>query len=380
MGGGPIQVIKEFAASVGELSAETEILTLDDPKAPWISASHVRIHAIGPAYFGGFCFAPQLVSWLRRHAMEYDAVILNGLWNFTGLATFLALWKRPIPYFVFVHGMLSPWFKTTFPLKHLKKLLYWKAFEHHVLRNAKGVMFSCEEERRLAHRAFTPYDCHEVVVKFGISAPNQDAAYLREAFFAQHPMLRDKTFLLFLGRLHPVKGCDILIEAFSKVASNFEDLRLVLAGPDQRGWRAELEALAFRLGVGERVVWAGMLQGDQKWGAIQAADALVLPSHQENFGMVVAEALSCGLPVLISNKVNIWHEIELEQAGLVRNDDYDGTVRSLEEWLSFPPEAKDAFRTRALVCFNKHFERRQAAKSFLAALAPVEGEFRCESR
>ena len=74
--------------------------------------------------------------------------------------------------------------------------------------------------------------------------------------------------------------------------------KLVIAGPDQMGWQAELINIAKQLGVHDKILWAGMLQGDLKWGAFRAADAFILPSHQENFGIVVAEALSANLPVL----------------------------------------------------------------------------------
>ncbi len=95
-----------------------------------------------------------------------------------------------------------------------------------------------------------------------------------------------------------------------KVMAADADWHLVMCGPDQVGWQAELTAMAKRLKVAERVTWAGMVSGDSKWGALRAAEVFVLPSHQENFGIVVAEALACGTPVLISNKVNIWREVQ----------------------------------------------------------------------
>ena len=107
-----------------------------------------------------------------------------------------------------------------------------------------------------------------------------------------------------------------------------------MAGPDEGGLRPVLETQAQRLRIDGRVHWTGMLEGDLKWGAFHAADAFVLPSHQENFGVAVAEALACGLPVLISDKVNIWPDIAQDEAGIVNPDTAEGTYRSMATLLA----------------------------------------------
>ena len=166
-------------------------------------------------------------------------------------------------------------------------------------------------------KSFWFYQVREAVVTYGTKTPPSDAARLREVFYAAYPDLRGKRVLLFLSRIQEKKGCDLLIEAFAKVAGQDANLHLMMAGPDQTGWMAKLQAQALALGVADRITWPGMLQGDMKWGAFYASEAFVLSSHQENFGIVVAEALGCGLPVLISDKVNIWREIEADRAGTI---------------------------------------------------------------
>ena len=101
------------------------------------------------------------------------------------------------PYFVFPHGMLDPWFKRTYPLKHLKKLLYWPWAEYRVLRDAAAVLFTSEEERRLARESFWPYRCNEVVVNYGTAAPEIDLASAREDFFGSFPQLRGQAVPAF---------------------------------------------------------------------------------------------------------------------------------------------------------------------------------------
>jgi glycosyltransferase involved in cell wall biosynthesis len=140
----------------------------------------------------------------------------------------------------------------------------------------------------------------------------------------------------------------------------------VLAGPDQIGWQKDLELLASNLGIADRITWAGMLKGKLKWGAYAASEIFVLPSHQENFGIVVAEALSCGLPVVISDKVNIWREIVSYWAGLVCDDTLDGTRSTLERWSELTAEEIAAARTRSLKCFDELFNFKATSKKVLA--------------
>lgn len=259
--------------------------------------------------------------------------------------------------------MLDPWFKKTYPLKHLKKWLFWPWADYRVLRDARAVLFTCEEERLLASQSFWLYKATEVVVKFGAATPPQDSQKLCKAFLLAFPELRDKRLFLFLSRIHEKKGCDLLIEAFARVAHQDATMQLVMAGPDQSGWMQELKALAEHFGIGDRITWTGMIQGDQKWGAFYASELFVLPSHQENFGIAVAESLGCGLPVLISNKVNIWREIEADGAGLVGADTVQDTEQNLRRWLNFDANQRLAMGRQAVQTFNARFTVEEMAKS-----------------
>ncbi len=176
--------------------------------------------------------------------------------------------------FVFVHGALDPSFRRRYPLKLPKKVLYWAFVEYRVLRDAAAVFYGCEEERRLARTSFLPYRATDDVLPLGVAAPKADVLALRDAFLRARIHLRGKRILLFLGRLHPIKGCDLLIEAFSLVSREDDRLHLVMAGPDRDGWRDKLEHLSRSRGLSGRITWAGMLRGDEKWGAYCAAEVL----------------------------------------------------------------------------------------------------------
>ena len=369
-GGGPIEGINQIATALRPLGHEIEIASCDAPDASFLAGFPLVVNALGPGR-GKYRYTPKLVPWLIEHGREFDWIVANGIWQYSSFATRVAMRKLGKPYVVFTHGMLDPWFKQAYPLKHLKKLIYWPWGEYRVLRDAAAVMFTCEEERNLARKSFRMYRANERVIHYGTAGPSGDRETQLSSFFKNFPDLNGKRILLYLSRIHPKKGCDLLIQAFAAVGD--PAWRLVMAGPDQVGWRSELQSLASSLGIADRIVWPGMLAGDMKWGAFHACEAFVLPSHQENFGIVVAEALACGKPVLISNKVNIWREIEQDRAGLVAQDTLAGTQSLLERWASMPAVDQAALTARARPCFMDRFEIGQAAQSFVKVLEEVEG-------
>ncbi|MDW3681304.1 glycosyltransferase [Cupriavidus sp. CV2] len=370
-GGGPIEGVRQLRAPLRERGVQVQVCCGDAPDAPCVRDSELDVIALGPSSLK-YGFNRHMVAWLRAHCEEYDAVIVEGLWQFHALAVWLALRGRRVPYFVFTHGMLDPWFRDHYPLKHLKKSLYWLVGDYWVLRHASGVLFTCSEEKLRASGAFWPYRCREVVASYGTAQPPQDSVPLREAFFCAFPEVRDKRSVLFLGRIHEKKGCDLLVEAFAGVAAEHPALHLVLAGPYDAALRAALEQRIAAFGLSARVSWTGMLKGDLKWGAFHAAEVFCLPSHQENFGVAVAEALGCGVPVLISDKVNIWREIVADGAGLVGPDTAHGAAATLQQWLQAEPIARARMRAAASQCFARRFQAGQAANRLLEIVGSGE--------
>lgn len=365
--GGPAEGVKQLSSAARRLKHDVEIVTFETPEKSLDPGIDCPIHYAGPTYLK-YGYAPAFADWLRNNVSRFSAVVVNGIWQYHSFSTWRVLRDSPVPYFVYTHGMLDPWFRRHYPLKHLKKALYWPWAEYRVLRDARAVLFTSEEEKKQARNSFTLYRANEVVVNYGVPLPTGDGDAQREIFLSQFPQLRGKRILLFLGRLHVKKGCDLLIEAFAQVARNDPSLRLVMAGPDATDLRSRLRQQAERLGVKESIVWPGMLTGDMKQGAFRAAEAFVLPSHQENFGMSVAEALACSVPVLISNKVNIWREIVEDHAGLVADDTLTGTTRLLKDWLGMSAAGRERIARNAYACFRNRFHIDSAAMSLLTTL------------
>jgi glycosyltransferase involved in cell wall biosynthesis len=371
--GGPAEGVRQLAAAALRLNHSVEILTLDAPDNAWSRDCDCAVHCVGPGLLK-YGYAPGFAPWMRRNVARFDAVVVNGIWQYHSFATWRALRQAAVPYYVFTHGMLDPWFKSQYPLKHVKKLLYWPWAEYQVLRDARAVLFTSEEERLLARRSFPRYHAREIVVNYGTPGICGDPAVQRETFLAQFPQLRGQRILLFLGRIHPKKGCDLLIEAFAPLLQLEPSLRLVIAGPDQGGTQPELMRRAQRLGVAHALTWTGMLRGELKAGAFRAAEAFVLPSHQENFGIAVAEALSCELPVLISDKVNIWREIVTDHAGLVAHDSPQATRQLLQRWLALSESERQAMARNAGRCFRQRFHIDTAAINILLLFAQYSGK------
>jgi len=372
--GGPIESVKQTSAALASRGHEVEIVSLDAPTDPWVRGSVVPVHALGPGK-GSYGYSPRFTPWMRERHAQYDAVIVHGIWQYSSFGVWRALRGTTTPYFVFPHGMLDPWFNRTYPLKHIKKLLYWPWAEYRVLRDAAAVLFTSDEERRLARESFSLYRCNEVVVNYGTAGPDVNLETARHDFLKGFPQLREKRFLLFLGRLHEKKGCELLIHSFAASWNSTRELQsmhLVMAGPSaDEGYLLHLNHLATRAFGGAKmpITFSGMLTGNLKWGAFGAADAFILPSHQENFGIAVVEALACGTPVLISNKVNIWRDIVNDGAGFADEDDRAGTIRLIERWVRTPASEREAMRSKARGCFERHFQIDGAVNSLLRILA-----------
>jgi len=364
--GGVARAVISLSKGLQQHGVQIEIVALDKPESPWLRDQSLTVHALGPGR-SRYRYSRVLPKWLKEHGDKFDCVIVHGIWQHHSFAVWQRFHKTAVRYLVFPHGMLDPWFKRTFPLKHLKKWLYWLWADYRVLRDAAAVIFTSEEERTRARQSFWLYRAKEKISPLGIEEPRPAGPEARHLFLAKFPEIEKMRMLLFLGRIHPKKGCDLAIDALPRHASD-EPVSLVIAGPDQAGWTRQLREHVARMDVSPHVTFAGMLEGPLKRGAFENADAFILPSHQENFGMSVIEALSFGVPVLISNRVNIWREIAADHAGYVEPDDLAGTTRLIQRWLHTSPDEQNLMRVNARNCFLRRFEINRAAGSLLAIL------------
>ncbi|WP_316786291.1 glycosyltransferase [Pedobacter frigiditerrae] len=369
--GGVTQAVKTMINGLNELEVNNQVACLDDPRNSFLSNLPFKIYAFGPNKTP-WKFAPALLNWLKINMDGYDVVIVHGLWQYHTYATIKAIKTlkgiKPKLY-VMPHGMLDPYFQKAKgrKIKAIRNWAFWKLIEKQLVNNATGLLFTCEAERNLAATTFSPYQPRAtVVVGLGVEAPPMFTPRM-EAAFNEKIGKSLKEYLIYLGRIDQKKGVDLLVKAYLRLVSEKENLPpLVIAGP---GLDTPFGAAILQLVNGNKnVLFPGMLSGDAKWGAFYGASTFILPSHQENFGIAVVEALACGKPVLISDQVNIWNEIVAGLAGLVANDTELGTYNLLRDWFEKKDKEKKDMCIFALDTFNSRFSVENAAKCLLGAI------------
>jgi glycosyltransferase involved in cell wall biosynthesis len=306
-------------------------------------------------------------------------VIIHGLWQYYDYAAqkAVAAHKKKgledIKLYVMPHGMLDPYFQKApgRKFKAIRNWCYWKLIEHQVVNNADGILFTCEVELRLARETFVPYKPKaEFNVGYGIQAPPAYQKSMIEQFRKTCNLNENEPYLLFLSRIDEKKGVDLLVDAYIKhFRKGFP--RLIIAGPSMESpYGQKVNAILHDSNVeNDSVIFPGMLLGDLKWGAFYGCEAFILPSHQENFGIAVVEALACGKPVLISDQVNIWHEIIQAKAGFVAADTLAGTLKLMEKWQKLTPEEQKKMGDNGKKAFEQHFTIDRAAHNLFKAVS-----------
>ena len=254
-----------------------------------------------------------LDQWLAAHVGDYDLVHIHALFSFA--ATAGAFWaaRRGVPYLVRPLGVLNSWgIRNRRPF--LKRLSL-RLIERRILANAAAVHFTSEQERCEAE--LVARGTRSVVIPNPVATLGVDQKPRTEALLTKYPELVGKRVVLFLSRVDPKKGLDLLLDGFAKIRAARPDAVLVVAGNGDEGFVAQLRGQAQRLGVQRDVIWTGFLEGDEKRAMFATADVFVLPSYSENFGIAVVEAMASGLPVIVSDQVGIHHEVAQAKAGLV---------------------------------------------------------------
>ncbi|MEH6307507.1 glycosyltransferase [Olivibacter sp. CPCC 100613] len=367
--GGVSQAVKTMVKGLTFHNISSVIVSLDDAE---IRKDYVGFDLI-PIGKGAtsWNYHSKLISWLKDNITAYENVIVHGLWQFQCYAILKSMPAASgTKIYVMPHGMLDPYFQKSAgrKLKAIRNQLIWSLIENRLINKAEGLLFTCETEKVLAHETFSGYKPRkELVVGLGVEKDVEENASMADEFREAFPQIRSKGYLLFISRIHPKKGLDLLVSAYLKLKKSMAHLpQLIIAGPGlESTFGQEIQAL---VNESSDIIFTGMLTGRFKWGAFHGCGAFVLPSHQENFGIAVVEALSCQRPVLISNQVNIWREIELEGGGLVAEDSIEGVTALLSKWVALDEVNKREMGRNAEKTFHKYFTVGIAAKRLKEAL------------
>jgi glycosyltransferase involved in cell wall biosynthesis len=282
-----------------------------------------------------------LRRWLRKHARDYSVVHTHAAFSFAGTVAARAARRAGRPYIVRPLGTLAPYGLRQHPIL---KQVSLSMIERRLLDRAAAIQctskLEAEEIRRLNPNWYTR------VIPLGVDLSTYTTHHHRDWIQQRAPQLTDRKILLFLSRIHPKKGIKLLLQALATARKREPAIALVIAGTGQTDYVTALQDEARMLQLQDDIFWAGQLDEREKREALAAADALVLPSQAENFGMAVVEALACGLPVIISDQVGIHHEIQEAGAGVVVPLDRGHWSAAMVSLLQ-DNDARERMRTRA---------------------------------
>jgi glycosyltransferase involved in cell wall biosynthesis len=338
--GGPSKAVVEMCRELVRRGEQAEIYTtnidvysrMDVPLGRPIETNGVQITYFPVEVSAFYKVSPSLARALRSSIPSFDIVHIHSLYQFP--ATVAAYYCRlyQVPYIVRPHGTLDPFL---YRRHRIRKWLYETLWERRNLAHAAAVHFTAQEEMELASSLGLRF--RGVVVPLGLELDQRSPSPLKMA--ECWPATAGKKIVLFLGRINFKKGLDVLAKAFGAVACKRDDVHLLLAGPDTEGYGAKVRDWLKHEGVLHKSTFTGMLNGERKAVTLEQSAMFVLPSYTENFSIAAVEAMAAGLPVVISNRVNIWREVSAGGAGIVVQPEAQSTADAITQLLDDPGSA-----------------------------------------
>ena len=331
--GGPSQMILGLSSALAKAGADVTILTtdangdngqapLDVPLATPIEQDGYKIIYFRCFPFRRYKFSTKLLMWLAEHAQEYDVAHIHALFSpISSMAATVAR-QQGLPYVLRPLGTLDP---ADLKKKQQLKKLYAAALEKPNLANAAAVHFTTAQEAEVSERFGV--DTNDWVFPLGVVLPEASDASPRR----QLGITDDRAVILFMSRIDPKKGFDMLIPALENLAESGQEFDFVLAGgnPQDPDYENQIKQQIQASKFADRAHIVGFVSGGEKTAWLQAADVFVLPSYYENFGIAVAEAMTVATPVVVSDQVHIWQDIKVANAGWI----CECTIASLTESL-----------------------------------------------
>ena len=262
-----------------------------------------------------YFYAPSLRKHLQQAGPFYDIAIVAGGWNFVNLAVRFTLPKLGLPYILNPEGIFDPW---ALHHKYLKKLIYWHLLEKHNYARAAGIIALAQSEAKQVKQFIQGLPIE--VIPNGVNLDEFYPAPEQEEFAGLFPSLKNQPYILFLSRLHPKKGLDVLFPAFHGLLEKCLEADgprpyLVVAGEGEGTYQAELTRLAAELKLEERLLFTGLVTGRAKLALLHFCAFVVLPSRSEGLPVAILEALACKKPVILTPECYL-PEVALSGAGL----------------------------------------------------------------
>lgn len=357
--GGISKIVTELVQTIGNFGITVDLVVthangfnnLDVPLHVWIAEKNYRVQYFSCWYHNDLIVSSSLSNWLFHHLADYNLVHTHTIFAPLISLTHWLCQFHQIPYIVTPHGMLEPW---ALSYKAWKKHLYYTLIEKQALQRASAIQGTASSE--VDHIMSLGFK-HTINIPNGLNLKEFEVLTEPRIFYQNFPNTKNKVLILFLGRIDPKKGLDLLAPAFAKVHSQFPQSHLVIAGPDSIGFLSTAKSYFARAGCFDAVTFTGMLSGKLKYAALAAASLYVAPSYSEGFSMSVLEGMASGLPCVITNGCN-FPEAAGAQVAHVVNIDANAIASALSHCLGNPQEAKEmGDRARKFIFQNYTWEQ-----------------------
>ena len=321
--GGPATAIVPMCRALMQQGVDVLLLSTTAGLPAEVGQGEVLDHKRVPATFfqsqlgESFKYSRPLSSWLRSNIQNFDLAHIHAVFNHSSVAAAHVCQKFGVPYVVRPLGTLDPWSMTQ---KSLRKRLFWQISGRGIIDNAAAVHYTSEAEKFSTESSLGLN--HGKVIPLGVETAVSNST----------EKVASDPYVLVLSRLHPKKGLDVLIDSFLSLVQTpqFANWGLVLAGDGPVEYVSMLKA---KVRASSQITFTGWLDGDEKNAVLAGASLLVLPSHQENFGLCVMEALAQSVPVLVSPNVNLAEDIAAANAGWIAPIDKTALEEKLAEVL-----------------------------------------------
>lgn len=278
-----------------------------------IDIDGVKVFYYPASFMKWYRYSRSLATALKANIAQFNIVHIHTIYLYP---TFIAAYwarKKNIPYIINPSGMLDP---VQINIRNsFRKKIYIKIIEELNVKNAVALHVASQYEKEQLHSFGFNVPIYQI--SRGLDIEEYSLSETTADFKDRYPQLRGKKIILFLGRVHPQKGLDLLIDAFSKLVLKQKNAYLVIVGPDEHRYTDQLKGKLKQLGLAQHAIFTGMLLGKEKLSALHSSDIFVLPSFVENFGLAVVEAMACKLPVIITDRVGLSPVVGEHKAGLV---------------------------------------------------------------
>lgn len=365
--GGPTKVVTELTEALAKKGIEVSIFApLENSKEICIPKG-VDVKLFPKGFLSKFwtSYSSSLAKALMKEVFDFDLVHIHEIWHHPHYAAYKATKLARKPFVITIHGALDPWCLNH---KAFRKRVYATLIQKRILKEASGLHAITEEEVKSMSNFVNNQNIF--LIPNGLNPEDFENLPERSEIELLYPGLKRKKVILFLGRIHPIKGLDLLAKAFGKLARTRNDIILLIVGPDNYGYAKQVKQMLKIEGVMDKVIFTGILTGHMKLSVLSRADIFVLPSYSEGFSMAILEAMICGLPVIITRQCN-FPEVESVGAGKVIDPDVISLSKAMIELVDNPELCKDMGSKGKRLVMEKYIWDKIADQMIIAAFLGV---------